>query len=82
MNTSLVLKVVLLYDLEITVTLNSFKFIRMVNPQRQTGKKRNVSIRGQILQKEHKKKNIILQNVKECLEIGSNVFLFSLSVYR
>ena len=81
MNTSLDLKVVLLYDLEITVTLNSFKFIRMVNPQRQTGKKRNVSIRGQILQKEHKK-NIILQNVKECLEIGSNVFLFSLSVYR
>ena len=81
MNTSLVLKVVLLYDLEITVTLNSFKFIRMVNPQRQTGKKRNVSIRGQILQKEQKK-NIILQNVKECLEIGSNVFLFSLSVYR
>ena len=57
MNTSLVLKVVLLYDLEITVTLNSFKFIRMVNPQRQTGKKRNVSIRGQILQKEHKKKH-------------------------
>lgn len=66
MNTSLVLKVVLPYDLEITVTLNSFKFIRMVNPQRQTGKKRNVSIRGQILQKEQKKKTLsfkMLRNV-------------------
>ena len=66
MNSSLVLKVVLQYDLEITVTLNSFKFIRMVNPQRQTGKKRNVSIRGQILQKEQKKKTLsfkMLRNV-------------------
>lgn len=62
MNTSLVLKTVLQRDLEITITLNSFKFIRIKNPQQQTSKNGKLSFGAKSCKKLER------QNVKECLE--------------